>query len=72
MGSQKTEITITTDDLVTVAEAAKALGKHIATIYRWHEAGHIVAVKLGGILFIPTAEVDRLKNKQATGVEPVA
>ena len=64
MDSQKTAITITTDDLVTVAEAAKALGKHIATIYRWHEARQIAAIRLGGILFIPVSEVERLKNAQ--------
>lgn len=64
MDTRKTAITITTDDLVTVTEAAKALKKHIATIYRWHEAGHIVAVKFGGILFIPTAEVERLNTER--------
>ncbi len=62
MATQKTPITITTDDLVTVADAAKTLGKHIATIYRWHEARRIVGVKLGGILFIPKSEVERLKS----------
>lgn len=68
MAVQKTAITITTDDLVTVADAATALGKHIATIYRWHEAGQIVAVKFGGILFIPKSEIERLKNEQAAEV----
>jgi len=61
MVKQKTAITITTDDLVTVADAAKALEKHIATIYRWHESRQIVGVKLGGILFIPVSEVKRIK-----------
>lgn len=69
--SEKTTITISTNDVVTVADAAKALGKHITTIYRWHESRQIVGVNLGGILFIPTSEVERLKNEQATG-EPVA
>jgi len=65
MSSQKTAITITTDDVVNVAEAAKALGKHIATIYRWHDPRQIVGVKLSGILFIPTSEVERIKKEQA-------
>ena len=64
MALQKTAITITTDDVVTVAEAAKVLSKHIATIYRWHEAGQIVGVKFGGILFIPTSEIERLKEQR--------
>jgi len=59
---KKTAVTISTGDLVTVAEAAKILGKHIVTIYRWHEAGQVMAVKLGGILFIPVSELERLKN----------
>jgi excisionase family DNA binding protein len=69
MSLQKTAITITTDDLLTVADAAKALEKHIATIYRWVDAGKIVGIKLGGILFIPKSEVERLnreKKNQAT------
>ena len=62
MGVQNTtSVTITTQDLMRVEEAAKILGKHKATIYRWHEAGQIVGVRFGGILFIPTSEIDRLK-----------
>ena len=63
MTVQKTPITITSDDLVTVADAAKALGKHVTTIYRWYDSRQIVGVKLGGILFIPASEVERLKNQ---------
>jgi len=69
MAEQKTLITITTDDLVTVEDAAVALKKHIVTIYRWHKSRQIVGVKLGGTLFIPRSEVERLKregNDQAT------
>ena len=65
MATQKTAITINTEDLVTVAQAAKILGKHIATIYRWVESGDMVAVKFGGIMFIPTSEVERIKNNQS-------
>jgi len=63
MRAQKSAITITTEDLVTVVEAAKLLGKHITTIYRWVEAGDMVAVKFSGIMFIPTSEVERWKRK---------
>jgi len=70
MATQKTSITITTDDLVSVADAAKTLRKHIVTIYRWHESRQIVGVKLGGILFIPRSEVERIKNDQAARANP--
>ena len=66
---QKTKVTITTDDLMTVADAAETLGKHIATIYRWVDADRIIGIKLGGILFIPVSEVERLKNKARSEIE---
>ena len=56
------EIKVLTDDIVTVPEAAKQLGKPKMTLYRWIEAGKIVSIKLGGILFIPVTEVERIKN----------
>jgi len=55
-------IIITTEDLMTVVEAAKQLGKHITTIYRWIDNGGMVGVQFGGIMFIPTSEVERLKQ----------
>jgi len=65
MGVQNTTaVTITTQDLVRVEEAAKILGKHKTTIYRWHQAGLVLGVKFGGILFIPTSEVERLKKRR--------
>lgn len=63
------EITVTTNDLMSVQDAAKALNHHRYQIYRWIDAGKILSIRLGGILFIPTSEVERLrkeKNEQAT------
>jgi len=57
------EIRVTTSDLMSVADAANALGRPRITIYRWIEANKLIAVKLGGILFIPKTEVQRLKNE---------
>ena len=57
------EITVTTDDLASVQDAAKALGRHRYQIYRWIESGKIVSIKLGGTLFIPKSEVERLKQE---------
>jgi len=68
------EIKVLSDDIVTVPEAAKRLGKPKMTVYRWIDAGKIVCFKLGGILFIPVTEIERLnnRNKQAAGGEPAA
>ena len=63
------EVRVRTEDLSSVANAAKELGRPRVTIYRWIEAGKIVGIKLGGILFIPKSEVERLKNEKAA--EPV-
>lgn len=59
------EIKVLSDDIVTVPEAAKRLGKPKMTLYRWIDANRIVSIKLGGILFIPISEVERIKNEQA-------
>lgn len=58
------EIKISTDELVSVVDAAKTLGWPKMRIYRWVDADKLVGVKLGGILFIPSSEVERLKHKE--------
>ena len=57
------EIKVATSDLVSVAQAARELERPRSTIYRWVDAGKIIGIKLGGIIFIPKSEVERLKNK---------
>ena len=69
MGSNKVEIKVLADDLMTVPKAAKALGHPKMTLYRWIDTNKVHAIKLGGILFIPQSEVERLKNEKAA--EPV-
>lgn len=59
------KVTISSDDLMTVAQAAKAIGVHFTTIYRWIEAGRILSAEFGGIVFVPKSEVERLKNRKA-------
>lgn len=58
------EIKVTTSDLVSVADTANELGRPRITIYRWVEAGKILGVKLGGVLFIPRSEIQRVKSNQ--------
>ncbi len=43
-----------------VPETARQLGRPKMTLYRWIKAGKIIYVELGGILFIPKSEVERL------------
>lgn len=67
------EIKVVSEDLVSVAKAAESLDRPRITIYRWVGTGKIHGIKLGGILFIPRSEVERLKkekNDQPTQGEP--
>lgn len=63
------EIKFKPDDLVTVPETAKQLGRPKMTLYRWVRANKILWCQLGGILFIPKTEVERLKV-EAAGADP--
>lgn len=48
-------------DFLTVPRASKESGMPIMTLYRRVKAGKVFAHKVGGILFIPYSEVERLK-----------
>jgi excisionase family DNA binding protein len=60
------EIKMDTKDLVSVAQAAKELSKPRYTLYRWVNANKMIGVRLGGILFIPISEVERMKKELET------
>ncbi len=53
-----------TGDLLTVPDAARLLGKPKMTLYRWAKKGKVIAVRFGGISFIPRSEVERLKKER--------
>lgn len=55
-------INILARDLMSVQDAAKLLGRPRVTIYRWIDSGKILSVRLGGVIFIPLSEVERLKT----------
>ncbi len=57
-------INIETKDLLSVSQVAKILKKPKLTIYRWITAKKLTAIKLGGIIFVPTSEVERLKQRE--------
>ena len=65
-------IKVNTSDLVSVQDAAKELGRPRITIYRWIEAGKIIGIKLGGIIFIPKSEVKRLRSKNTQAANSAA
>jgi len=63
------KVEIRTNDLMSVPQAARILGRPKITLYRWIEREKITAIKLGDVLFIPTNEVERLskeRNKEVT------
>jgi excisionase family DNA binding protein len=62
--SDTTEIKVKTNDLLSVADAAKKLKLARYTIYRWASTGKIIGIRLGGVLFIPKSEIERLKKER--------
>ena len=62
------EIKVKTDDLVTVAQAARELGCARLTIYRWIKAGKIVSIEVAGSPYILKTEVARLQKERAAAV----
>lgn len=64
------EINVTTTDLVSVQQVATALQKPRITIYRWVKAQKVASIKLGGIIYIPKGELDKLKVKYGIKFHP--
>ena len=62
-------IRVETADLMSIQQAARELDKPRSTIYRWAGRGKIITIKLGGILFVPKTEVERLKNIKEQAAE---
>lgn len=61
------KITIDTNEVREPAEAARLIGIGYATLYRWIKAGKLIPIRIAGRTLIPISEVERLKNKKATG-----
>lgn len=57
-------INVETPDLISIQQFAKEMSMPRTTVYRWAERGKVVAIRLGGVLFIPRSEVERLKQKK--------
>lgn len=61
-----TRVTIKVDtvaDAYGPEEAAKLLGKGVATIWRWIRSEKILAVRIGGRTLVPKKEIERLQKE---------
>ena len=70
---QRVRIVLETDELTTVLEAAKYLGVHFTTVYRWMRAGKLHPIPIAGQDYLATDEVKALKgeqNSKATEASP--
>ena len=62
--TERTKITISTDDLLSVPQAARQLGVHYATVYRWIDKGIIRPFRIGNQVFITIDDVKGLKEQR--------
>ena len=62
MATQKTKVEITTEDLLSIPQAAKELGVHFTTVYRWIHKGRLYPFRIGNQVYITSKEVEELKN----------
>lgn len=58
-------ITLETTQLVSIPKAAKLLGIHFTTLYRWVEKGKLTQIRIGDQTYLDAAQVEELKNKSA-------
>lgn len=65
--TQKAKITLTTEDLLTIPQAAQELGVHFTTVYRWIDKGKIHPFHIGGQVFVTVDEIKTLKNRKTKG-----
>jgi len=63
------EIKVTSEDLLSVGRAAKELGISRVWAYQCIKDGKLHTIRLGGILFVPKSEVERVKSEKATASE---
>jgi len=59
------KVTITSKDLVSVPRAAKELGVHFTTVYRWIKRGDIHPFTIGTQVFITATDLKALKKGRA-------
>jgi len=67
MATQRAKITISTEDLVSVPQAAKELGVNFSTVYRWIRKGEVVPFRIANQVFITVEDLRTLKEQRAQG-----
>ncbi len=60
--SDPIKLTVTSDQLLTISDAAKLLHVHRVTLYRWIKRGKIACVTVATAMFIPKSEIGRLQH----------
>lgn len=63
--AQKVKLTVTSDDILSIPQAAKELGVHFTTVYRWINKGLIRPFRIGGQVFITVEDLKALKKERA-------
>ena len=66
MATQKTKITLTSEDIVSIPQASRELGVHFTTVYRWIDKGIIHPFRIGGQVFVTIDEVNALKKQRGS------
>lgn len=56
------EIMVETGDLLGINEAAKALGIHRITLWRWGRSGKITILHFGNVSYVLRSEVEAIQN----------
>ena len=57
-------------DVMSVRDAAREIGVHYVTVYRWVRERKIVYITFGGSIFIPALEVERLTRERSNKALP--
>lgn len=63
------KLPVLSPDLLTIRQAAKELGVHLATAYRWVERGKLYTFRFGDQVFVHMDQVRELKEKKEIGSE---
>ena len=58
------KVNFETNDLLSMSDAAKALGVTRITLYRWIDSGKIETVSFGGYRAVHIKEIERLKGER--------
>jgi excisionase family DNA binding protein len=61
--SERIRLEVYSPDLLTIEQASKRFGKHLATVYRWIEKGRIFPFHIGEQIYLTVEQVDRFKKE---------